>query len=183
MHGLTLAEVIGKTDFDLFPAETAQQHFDDDRLVIESGRTLHGIEHAALGGETHIIDRMKTPLRNSKGEIIGVQVLFWDVTDGVAAKQALRASETYYMSLVESLPLSVFRKDADFRLVFGNKRFCDTLGMSVEQFSGKTDFDLFPYDFAAKYRRDDIDILRTGKPLKMSKISCIPTVKLITSRR
>lgn len=166
MHGLTLAEVIGKTDFDLFPAEIAQRYFDDDRVVIESGQTLHGIEQAELGGETHIIDRMKTPLRNSKGDIIGVQVLFWDVTDGVAAKQALRASEAHYMSLVESLPLSVFRKDADFRLVFGNKRFCDTLGMSVEQFSGKTDFDLFPYDFAAKYRRDDIDILQTGKTIE-----------------
>ncbi len=166
MHGVTLDEVIGKTDFDLFPAEIAQRYFDDDRRIIETGVIMHDIEQTVIAGEVHIIDRMKSPLRNSKGEVIGVQVLFWDVTDGVAAKQALRASEAHYMSLVESLPLSVFRKDADFKLVFGNKRFCDTLGMSLEQFAGKSDFDLFPYDFAAKYRRDDFEILHAGKTIE-----------------
>jgi PAS domain S-box-containing protein len=166
LHKVALADVIGKSDFDLFPAEIAQKYAEDDRRVIETGDILHDIEETLRGGERRIIDRMKSPLRNLRGETIGVQVLFWDVTDGVAAKQALRASEAYYQSLVESLPLSVFRKDDQFRLVFGNKRFCDTIGMSQEQFRGKTDFDLFPEHFAAKYRRDDKQILETGATIE-----------------
>ena len=167
LHGVALADVIGKSDFDLFPAETARKYMADDKRVIDTGEVLHDIEETVRSdGSVRIIDRVKSPIRDLSGKIIGVQVLFWDVTDGVAVKQALRESEAYYRSLVESLPLSVFRKDAQFRLVFGNKRFCDTIGLSLEEFAGKTDFDLFPEHFAAKYRKDDTEILQTGKTIE-----------------
>jgi two-component system sensor histidine kinase/response regulator len=167
LHGVTPAEVIGKADADLYPAEIARRYAEDDRRVIESGDVRHDIEETVgADGQHRIIDRLKSPIRDSHGNIVGIQVLFWDVTDGVAAKQALRASEAYYQSLVESLPLSVFRKDAEYRLVFGNQRFCDTIGLTREQFVGKTDFDLFPEGFAAKYRRDDTEILQTGKTIE-----------------
>jgi len=167
LHGVTLAEVLGKSDFDLFPPEVARKYARDDQIVIETGQTLHDIEESHRSdGETRIIDRIKSPLKNARGEIVGVQVLFWDVTDGVSAKQALRASEAYYQSLVESLPLSVFRKDSQFRLVFGNKRFCETIGKSLDEFRGRTDFELFPEHFAAKYRRDDTEILQSGRTIE-----------------
>lgn len=163
LHGVQPDAVIGKTDFDLFPPEIARKYADDDRRVIESGEVMHDIEETIRANqERRIIDRVKSPIRNERGEIVGVQVLFWDVTDGFAAKQALRASEAHYQSLVESLPLSVFRKDAEYRLVFGNKRFCETIGIPLEQFRGKTDFDLFPVQFAAKFRHDDEQILSAG---------------------
>ncbi len=166
-HGVTPDQVIGKSDYDLFPTAVADKYTKDDRHVIETGEGMHDVEEMIRNnGECCIIDRMKSPIRNMHGEIVGVQVLFWDVTEGVAAKQALRASEAYYQSLVESLPLSVFRKDAELRLVFGNKRFCETIGLSLEKFNGKTDFDLFPYDLAAKYRRDDTEILETGTTIE-----------------
>ena len=36
-------------------------------------------------------------------------------------------------SLVENLPLSVFQKDREFRLLFGNRRFCNALGRSLQR--------------------------------------------------
>ena len=83
------------------------------------------------------------------------------------AEQALRESEAVYLSLVESLPLAVFRKDREFRLIFANKRFCDTLNKPLEEFRGKTDFELFPPELAEKYRRDDSKVLETGEVLEV----------------
>ena len=167
LHGVTAVDVVGKTDFDLFPAEIARKSFDDDRHVIETGEVRHdSLETDRNDGEHRIIHRMRSPIRDLAGKTVGVEVLFWDVTDGVSAREALRASEAYYQSLVESLPLSVFRKDAQFRLVFGNKRFCDTIGIPMEQFAGKTDYELFPEKFAAKYRHDDTEILETGRTIE-----------------
>ena len=37
--------------------------------------------------------------------------------------------EALYISLVESLPLSIFQKDRQFRILFGNQRFCEGLGL------------------------------------------------------
>jgi PAS domain S-box-containing protein len=79
------------------------------------------------------------------------------------SRQALRESEALYHSLVESLPLNLFRKDTQSRFVFANQGFCDDIGMSMEELLGKTDFDLFPYEIAAKYISDDRRVVETGK--------------------
>ena len=166
-HGIGPEHVLGKSDFDLFPEELAHKFAADDRRVIERGEVLHNIEElTGINGTKRIIDRIKSPVRHHDGSIIGVQVLFWDVTDDVAAREALRESEAHYQSLVESLPLSVFRKDADYRLVFGNQRFCEALGQPLSSFYGKTDFDLFPSDLAEKYRHDDLRIIETGAAIE-----------------
>ena len=166
-HGVVPEQVLGKSDFDLFPAELARKFAADDRRVLERGEVLHDIEElAGLNGTRRIIDRIKSPIRHEDGRIVGVQVLFSDVTEDVAARDALRASEAHYQSLVESLPLSVFRKDAEFRLVFGNQRFCEALGQPLTAFCGLTDFDLFPRDLAEKYRHDDLRIIETGATIE-----------------
>ena len=166
-HGVTADTVLGKNDFDLFPEALARKFAADDRRVMEQGEVLHDIEElAGLNGTRRVIDRVKSPIRNEDGRIVGVQVLFWDVTEDVAARKALRESDAHYQSLVESLPLSVFRKDAEFRLVFGNQRFCEAIGTPLESFRDKTDFDLFPRDLAEKYRRDDQRILDTGATIE-----------------
>ena len=36
-------------------------------------------------------------------------------------------AEALYTSLVESLPLNIFQKDRQFRIVSGNRRFCAAL--------------------------------------------------------
>ncbi len=166
-HNADLSQVLGKTDFDLFPEELARKFAADDRHVIETGEVLHDVqEPKRLDGSRRIIDRVKSPVRDADGSIVGVQVMLWDVTEDVTARQALRTSEANYQSLVESLPLSVFRKDADFRLVFGNKGFCETIGIPLETFFGKTDFEIFPKDLAEKYRRDDVHIMETGETIE-----------------
>ncbi len=88
----------------------------------------------------------------------------------VAEKQqtqaALREQEAAYQSLVEGLPLNVFRKDLRGRFIDANKLFCETLGKPLEAIIGKTDFDFFPAQQASKYRRDDEHVLSTGESLE-----------------
>ena len=86
-----------------------------------------------------------------------------DATDSLRTQRRLGESQAVYRSLVESLPISVFRKDAKGSFKFGNQRFCDALGITLEQLIGKTDGDLFPADLAKKYMRDDVEVLTTGE--------------------
>jgi PAS domain S-box-containing protein len=78
-------------------------------------------------------------------------------------EDALRASEGFYHSLVESLPQSILRKDLEGRFTFGNQRFCHALRMAPEEIVGKTDFDFFPAALAEKYRSDDRQVIASGK--------------------
>ena len=89
--GITLDEVIGKTDFDLFPADLAQKYVDDDRRVIETGQVFNDIEeHQNSDDERVFVEIFKGPTRNSQGEINGVQIMFWDVTQRKLAEEEVR---------------------------------------------------------------------------------------------
>jgi PAS domain S-box-containing protein len=82
------------------------------------------------------------------------------------AEQALRERQAIYKSLIESLPLNIFRKDRSGRFVDANQRFCDTLGKPLAEILGKTDFDFFPEHQCEKYRRDDTRVKDTGESLE-----------------
>jgi PAS domain S-box-containing protein len=71
------------------------------------------------------------------------------------AERALRDSEAIYHSLVETLPLNVFRKDLQGRFTFANQLFCKTTGKGLAELLGKTDYDFYPPSLAEKYRQDD----------------------------
>lgn len=86
-----------------------------------------------------------------------------DVTERLQTQKQLGESQAVYSSLVESLPVSVFRKDAQGRIQFGNQRFCDVLGMSLEDLKNKRDDELFPQELAKKYVSDDQRVLATGE--------------------
>ncbi len=78
------------------------------------------------------------------------------------AEQAWMASESFYHSLVESLPQNIFRKDSDGRFTFANQRFCETLGRPLADVIGRTDRDFFPAELAEKYRNDDLRVIQDG---------------------
>ena len=90
----------------------------------------------------------------------------FDITKRRLMEQALRDSEALYHSLVESLPLNVYRKDLEGHITFGNRRFCENMSKSLEDIRGKTDYDFFPCHLAEKYRRDDHTVVVTQQVLE-----------------
>jgi signal transduction histidine kinase/tRNA A-37 threonylcarbamoyl transferase component Bud32 len=76
-------------------------------------------------------------------------------------RKAVRDSEALYHSLVDTLPMNVFRKDAEGRYTFANALFCATVGKPPDQVLGRTDFDLFTPELAEKYRVADARLLET----------------------
>lgn len=79
------------------------------------------------------------------------------------AEHKLRDSEAMYHSLVDTLPISILRKDLRGRLSYGNRGYCELMGRPLAELLGRTDYDLFPRELADKYLNDDERVVRTGE--------------------
>jgi diguanylate cyclase (GGDEF)-like protein/PAS domain S-box-containing protein len=104
-----------------------------------------------------------SPLKDRRGTLTGQMVVLRDITARKHAEAALRDSEVLYHNLVETLPLSIFRKDWQGYYTFANQRYCQGLGKSLEEIIGKQDLDLHPPDLAELYHTADMQIVISGR--------------------
>jgi sigma-B regulation protein RsbU (phosphoserine phosphatase) len=89
--GRPLEDIVGKTDFDLFPRELAEKYQRDDRRVIQTGKPYETVEeHQPPAGEKIYVQVVKTPLYGADGSIIGLQGIFWDITQQRLADEKIR---------------------------------------------------------------------------------------------
>jgi PAS domain S-box-containing protein len=92
--GISPEEVVGKTDYDLFPKELADKYHADDVRIIETGKTEELEERYVADGKETWVNTIKTPVRNNKGEIIGLLGIFWDITGRKLAEEEIRKLNT-----------------------------------------------------------------------------------------
>ena len=76
------AKTIGKTDFDCFPREKAEQFRGPELELIKSGKEFNGEENLKLAnGDTCWFKTTKVPLRDDRGRIIGLAGINRDITE------------------------------------------------------------------------------------------------------
>ena len=84
-------EVQGKTDFDIFPRELAEQYFADERSLLRSGQPLIDREEKTISktGKRQWLSTTKVPLRSPTGEVIGLAGMSRDISARKEAEAAL----------------------------------------------------------------------------------------------
>ena len=77
------AEVIGKDDFFFFPKTVAEGFLADDKFVIQSGTPVLNREEFAVNvtGEKRWLLTSKLPLKDERGNIIGLLGIGRDITE------------------------------------------------------------------------------------------------------
>lgn len=164
--GVRPGDVVGKTDFDLYSKTRASGYVSDDRSVLEDNRSFQTIEWHEPSGRRNAfpVQVVKTALRNRDNQVTGIRIFFWQLTDRERILlELVQAKESYLESLLEHLPLWIFRKDAELRFTYVSDRWCELIGKKREEVLRRTDFDIFPEHLAEKYASDDQHVLDTGE--------------------
>jgi sigma-B regulation protein RsbU (phosphoserine phosphatase) len=96
MHGYSdRHELEGMTDFDLFSIEHAQQAFDDEQKIIETGKPMINIVEKETwpDGSTTWVTSSKSPLHLNSEKLAGILGISRDITAEKIAQEKLEKSE------------------------------------------------------------------------------------------
>ena len=167
LHCKTEAEALGKSDFDLFPAEIAEKFWADDQKVLQGQAVINREEHVLdEKGQKRWLLTSKLPLRDQDGKITGLVGIGRDITEHKQAEDALVQERSLLRILIDNLPGYVYAKDAEGKFVMANLGVSRQLGFaSPNEILGKSDFDLFPKELATRYRAEETEMLKSGQGL------------------
>ena len=144
LSGWTLADAIGRPLTDVFRiinVETRETMPDPFQWVLAHGQTVALSDHTLLlakDGQEYQIADSAAPIRSAEGEIVGVVLVFSDVTERYKVEMALRTSEQKYRSLLDNLSSGVVVHNPDTSIMLSNPMAATLLGMSQDQMMGKT---------------------------------------------
>lgn len=115
--GRPLEEILGRTDFDFFPAELATKYQQDDRRVMETGEPFETVEeYQPPYGEKLYVNVVKSPVHDADGNIIGLQGIFWDITEKRRAEEAARKANLELARSREELRLKNEQMEEDLHM-------------------------------------------------------------------
>lgn len=165
-HGYTRGEVLGKTvqQLDIY-ADDADRRSIVERVKRE-GQAL-GVEvrseNRLTGGEMHLsLSSLRLELSGKPYRLTVAR----DISQRISIERDLRENRRLLESILNTVPLAIFWKDADSVFRGCNATFANILGVSdAATIIGKTDFDMpMTRQECEDYRADDIEVMRSGVP-------------------
>ncbi|MEB3828045.1 PAS domain S-box protein [Phormidium sp. CCY1219] len=135
--GVSAAENLGRSIFQCYA----------DRAEVVRGieNTLTGEEQTWISqfGEV-VFEHQTTPVRDERGEIVGLIGIATDISDRIRSEQALRQSEQLYRTLTSNFPNgAIFLFDTEGRYLLAEGAGLADVGLSKEQLEGKTAAEVF----------------------------------------
>ena len=131
----TEAEVLGKTDLELYNTEIAQRGYDDDLQVINAGKSVINREeifYDEAGSERWLLTS-KIPFPDELGNIIGLVGIGREITEQKQAQEKiLRLSKA-----IEQSPVSIEITDLNGIIEYVNPKFCEATGYSFDEIIGQ----------------------------------------------
>ncbi len=186
--GREVDDILGKTDYDFYDMAIADKFRKDDLRVTRQGLIVDDVERTQQpDGTIAFMQVRKAPLRDVKGEIIGVQGIFWDVTETLSGRMELQRIESWAHALIQAALDAVLIVDIDGRVLEVNPAVATILG--YQQQGGEhpplgdimrpANADLATTDSGPiPLREPEDELLRAGDPVLLNRL-----LKRATGRR
>ncbi len=104
---VTRTGMLGRTDFDIFPAEMAERFRANDGQVLAAGKPLTFEEDAPHDDRVHSYISIKFPMEGPEGNVTGVCGIATDITE----RQRFEAASLHLAAIVESSDDAIISKD------------------------------------------------------------------------
>ncbi len=126
----TEKDVLGKTDFDLYGSEIANNTLKEDLEVIEEGKTINAAEKHIGNGQWALISKL--PLQNENNQTIGLVGVSVDFTERRKNREQLQVFHELFNHLPDAIQIALengtmfyINKEASKRLGINQDEVCN----------------------------------------------------------
>ena len=172
LMGYSAREAAGRSldeVFHIIHESTSQAVENPIAQVLQSGRLVKLAEDTLLvrrdGLELAIADS-GAPIRDAAGAIIGVVLIFRDITQQKSCEQKSRQREALLQAILQNTTALISAYDLEGRFVHVNRRFEELTGKSAAEVCGHRPRELFPKEQAAIWEANNQRVLTQGKALE-----------------
>ena len=156
------AQLIGKNVIDNRAEKPISQlHGPYCRALESLAPEIFQCSYKSPSGRSMLLKISMTP-QVEQGELSRMVCIIEDVTEFKQAEEMAENALQFQKVLMDAVPSPIFYKDANKRYLGGNKAFEEYLGLSAEQFIGKSVYDIAPMALAEQYDRTDCELLSHG---------------------
>ena len=127
---------------------------------------------ALLGEQLKLISRKSVRIQIGVGFILIVSVLlvlilFQSLSD---KEKDLRQSKSRLQGILDHTSALIYLKDTKGRYMLINREYEKLFHLSNDEIAEKTDYDLFPKNFADAFRGNDQIVIGSGKPMQLEEV-------------
>jgi PAS domain S-box-containing protein len=121
----TEADVLGKTDIELFPGTDGEKGFSENNTVIGTEKPLINIEHEFNDkkGNKRWLRTTKIPLYDNGGKVMGLVGIGHDITESRKVQDELQQSYLFGQSLLNTIPFGMHIVDEEGNILFQSSKF------------------------------------------------------------
>jgi PAS domain S-box-containing protein len=141
--------------------------------VLASGSVSGLANHTALvarDGSIRSIDDSAAPIRDAMGSVVGVVLIFRDITERKRQQREREESAALLETLLDNAPVSFALLDANGRFVRLNERAAVVDGIPKEAHLNKTVSELLP-EVGPTIEERIREVIRTGQPILHTEVS------------
>jgi len=140
LAGRKREEILGRTNYDLFPTEQVDIFREKDEIVFQTGKENENEEEITdASGCTLTISTKKT-LYADKADNKFIVGVIRDITERKKAELALQATHRELMDIVEFLPDATVVIDREKRVILWNRAIEEMSGLKKDEILGESDY-------------------------------------------
>ncbi len=169
MTGHSREEFIGKTVDDLLPPATAAECWKSDREAMKATNLIPVEEQVfEVKGRQRYVEMVKAPMIDEGNNVIGLVAIGRDITEHKRAEEALRNSERFIRTILDSVDEGFIVVDPEFRVLIANKAYGEQTGVSCDAAIGRHCYEITHQSGRPCHEAGEecavLSVLRTGEP-------------------
>ena len=136
--GKTMDDVIGKTNFDLYPPELAEEFWKLDKAVLDSGQPVINYEEPGLDADGNYVSILtsKIPLRDDEGNVAGLVGIGRDITERKQVEARINDLLAFNEKILNHSSVGIITYKLTGECVYANEHAVSMVGGSMEQLNG-----------------------------------------------